>query len=631
MSAPGSLKTPVMAFSPQFLDELRDRAGLASVIGRRVKLARKGREHLGLCPFHNEKTPSFTVNEEKGFYHCFGCGEHGSVIDFVMKADGLPFPEAVERLAADAGMEVPADSPEDRQRRAQQQPLYAVMESAAAFFEGTLRLPEGKAALAYLHDRGLDDTTIAAFRLGFAADSRGGLKSALGRQGIETETLVTAGLLIRPDEGDPYDRFRGRVMFPICDRRGKVIAFGGRRLDQVKPKYLNSPETPLFQKRRVLYGLALAAAPAHKEGRVIVTEGYTDVIALHRAGIRSAVAPLGTALTEEQVALLWRLAPEPVLCFDGDAAGRLAMARAAERALPLLKPGFGLRFAELPVDEDPDSLIQGGGAEAMERVIESARPLSEVLWRMELGGRPVATPEARASMEERLRHHARRIEDPTVRAHFLSAFKDRLWKRFRQASAHPGQAPSAVIEADAGPGTVLDAVARREQVLLALFLKHPEIFDDLGEDLGAMELSSADNERLRQGVIDILIDSPAWIRPPWNKGSPPPAWNKRWRACWASAKSRPCSGKAGHCRRALPRTISRACGRISSGSAANPTWTGTSKPPWAPSGKRLRKMPGIGPWPCFNPRKSIRNRDDCASRRGWLRRSTVLTTAPGRI
>jgi DNA primase len=497
-----------MTFSPQFLDELRDRARLASVIGRRVKLARKGREHLGLCPFHNEKTPSFTVNEEKGFYHCFGCGEHGSVIDFVMKADGLPFPEAVERLAADAGMEVPADSPEDRQRRAQQQPLYAVMESAAAFFEGTLRMPEGKAALAYLHGRGLDDTTIAAFRLGFAADSRGGLKSALGRQGIETETLVTAGLLIRPDEGDPYDRFRGRVMFPICDRRGKVIAFGGRRLDQVKPKYLNSPETPLFQKRRVLYGLALAAAPAHKEGRVIVTEGYTDVIALHRAGIRCAVAPLGTALTEEQVALLWRLAPEPVLCFDGDAAGRLAMARAAERALPLLKPGFGLRFAELPVDEDPDSLIQGGGTEAMERVIEGARPLSEVLWRMELGGRPVATPEARASMEERLRHHARRIEDPTVRAHFLSAFKDRLWKRFRQASAHPGQAPSAVIEADAGPGTVLDAVARREQVLLALFLKHPEIFDDMGEDLGAMELSSADNERLRQGVIDILIDSP---------------------------------------------------------------------------------------------------------------------------
>ena len=277
---------------------------------------------------------------------------------------------------------------------------------------------------------------------------------------------------------------------------------------RAKPKYLNSPETPLFAKRRVLYGLAQAAPSAHKQGRVIVTEGYMDVIALYKAGIRCAVAPLGTALTEEQVALLWRLAPEPVLCFDGDKAGRIAMARAAERALPLLKPGFGLRFAELPLDEDPDSLIRGGGGEAMERVIEGARPLSEALWRMELGGRPVATPEARASMEERLKRHARRIEDPTVRAHFLSAFKDRLWKRFRQGEAVGGQTPSAVIESDAGPGTVLDAVARREQVMLALVLKHPEIFDDVGEDLGAMELSGADNERLRQGMIDILSDSP---------------------------------------------------------------------------------------------------------------------------
>ena len=501
-----SNKTSIMAFSPQFLDELRVRVGLASVIGRRVKLTRKGREHLGLCPFHKEKTPSFTVNEEKGFYHCFGCGEHGSVIDFVMKTDGLPFPEAVERLATEAGMEVPADSPEDRQRRARQQSLYAVVEAAAARFEGSLRMPEGRAALEYLRGRGLDDATIATFRLGFAVDSPGGLKSALGRQGMEPETLLEAGLLYQPDHGDPYDRFRGRVMFPICDRRGRVIAFGARRLGPGEPKYLNSPETPLFAKRRVLYGLAQAAPSAHKQGRVIVTEGYMDVIALHRAGIRCAVAPLGTALTEEQVALLWRLAPEPVLCFDGDQAGRLAMARAAERALPLLKPGFGLRFAELPLDEDPDSLIRDGGPEAMERVIEGARPLSEALWRMELGGRPVATPEARASMEERLKRHARRIEDPTVRAHFLSAFKDRLWKRFRRGAAGP--APSAVIEADAGPGTVLDAVARREQVMLALVLKHPEIFDDMGEDLGAMELCRADNERLRQGVIDILNESP---------------------------------------------------------------------------------------------------------------------------
>ncbi|HEC14140.1 MAG TPA: DNA primase, partial [Rhodospirillales bacterium] len=285
-----------MAFSAQFLDELRSRIGLADVVGKRVKLTRKGHEHLGLCPFHKEKTPSFTLNEEKGFYHCFGCGAHGGAIDFAMQTDGLTFPEAVERLAAEAGMEVPADTPEERQRSKERQGLYEVVEAAAVFFEKSLRMPEGKKGIDYFRARGLDDETISRFRLGFAPDARDRIKTELARQGISEGLMVAAGLLKRPDDGrSPFGYFRNRVIFPICDKRGRPIAFGGRILGPGEPKYLNSPETPLFKKGRILYGLNLAAASARKEGTLVVAEGYMDVIALARAGIGNAVAPLGTA------------------------------------------------------------------------------------------------------------------------------------------------------------------------------------------------------------------------------------------------------------------------------------------------------------------------------------------------
>jgi len=503
-----------MAFSPQFLDELRDRIGLAEIVGRRVQLTRKGREHSGLCPFHKEKTPSFTLNEEKGFYHCFGCGAHGSAIDFLMQMDGLSFPEAVERLAQDAGMEIPADSPEERARAERRQTLQDVTEKAARFFEQKLRMPEGRAALEYLKGRGLDDATIARFRLGFSPDGRGLLRGALSREGASDELMVGAGLLIRPDDPgrEPYDRFRGRVMFPITDRRGRVIAFGGRILGAGEPKYLNSPETPLFHKGRVLYGLAEAAAPARKAGTVIVTEGYMDVIALHRAGLGHAVAPLGTALTEEQIQLLWKVVAEPVLCFDGDNAGKRAAMRAAERVLPLLTPGHTLRFAELPPGEDPDSLVAARGAEAMTEIIAQAQPLSDVLWLMETGGRVPKTPEQRAKAQKALEDHARRIADATVRGHFLKSFKDRLWAGAQGAyggrGARGGGRGAAAAAMSLPAGAVrqarIDPHELHERILLATLIGHPGLFDEVGERLGTVAFSAPGLDNLRQEVLKTL-------------------------------------------------------------------------------------------------------------------------------
>ncbi len=501
-----------MAFSDQFLDELRARTGLADLISRRVKLTKKGREHMGLCPFHKEKTPSFTVNEEKGFYHCFGCGAHGSIFDFVMETDGLTFPEAVEKLAGEAGLDVPQDSPENRERQEQRQTLFDVTEKATQLYERWLRMPEGKQALDYLQRRGLDDATIKRFRLGFAPEGRGVLKVALAKDGIEEGLMIAAGMLIKPDDEnrDSYDRFRGRVMFPITDSRDRIIAFGGRILDSGEPKYLNSPETPLFHKGRVLYGLKLASGPARKAGTIIVTEGYTDVIALNQAGFENAVAPLGTALTEDQIRVLWKIVPEPVLCFDGDAAGQKAAARAAERALPLLASGYGLRFAVLPDGEDPDSLIKSQGSAAMKAVIDGAQPLSEVLWRLETGGRVPKTPEQRAALQKRLKEYARQITDSTLRSHFSALFNDRLWQAGRVKSkdgkGRDGSwSPSMSLGETTAPKTTVNAGNRAERVLLAILINHPEIFDGIEETLGHFSFSEGHLDQLRQELISVLL------------------------------------------------------------------------------------------------------------------------------
>ena len=501
-----------MSFSPQFLDELRARIGLADTIARKVKLTRRGREFSGLCPFHGEKTPSFTVNEDKGFYHCFGCGAHGDVIGFVMRADNLSFPEAVERLAEQAGLAVPASSPEERQRAQEAVSLYAVTEEACAHFARELAGARGRAARDYLARRGLDETAVARFRLGYAPDSRTALKTALMGGGVTESLLVTAGLLIVPEDGRPsYDRFRGRVVFPIFDRRGRPIAFGGRVLGEGEPKYLNSPDTPLFQKGQVLYGWAHALKAARETGTLVVTEGYMDVIALTAAGI-PAMAPLGTALTESQILALWRVVPEPVLCFDGDAAGARAAARAAERALPLLRPGLSFRFVALPRGEDPDSLVRARGARGMESLLATAAPLAEVIWNLEVRGRPVDTPERRALIEKRLMERARAIADRGVQEHYLREFRARLRAAFADFSPVAGTRRRARPGADTGRARLASdplmagaegSAEARERVLVATVLNHPEILAEVAEELSGAEIGNHELDSLRQAILEI--------------------------------------------------------------------------------------------------------------------------------
>jgi len=523
-----------MAIPSQFLDQLRERVGLAEVIARRTRLTKKGHEYQGLCPFHKEKTPSFTVNEDKGFYHCFGCGAHGSAFDFVMETEGLNFREAVDKLASDVGMVVPQDSPEQRQRAERRKTLYEVVEAACQYFEHALHKPEGAGALDYLRRRGLSDQTIAKFRLGFAPDRRDGLKTALGGQNMDSAQLVGAGMSIQRDDGSTYDRFRARVMFPILDRRSRVVAFGGRTLsaDKKIAKYLNSPETDLFHKGGLLYAMDSAQVAVRAGQTLIVSEGYMDVIALYQAGFEGAVAPLGTALTEDQLAVLWKIAPEPVLCFDGDKAGARAAVRAAERALALIRAGVGLRFAALPAGEDPDSLVQGQGAGAFQGIIDEARPLSQMLWDQELGAAPTDSPEGRAGLQKRLDDHVRRIEDATVRGHFQAAFKDRVWQLGRQnrragtvggamdrkgfgTSFGRGFGPPSppVFRSEDSKQKALkraqvDLAGAREGILLAGLICHPELFDEVEERLGSVAFATLALDNLRQEALKTLAGEP---------------------------------------------------------------------------------------------------------------------------
>jgi DNA primase len=520
-----------MAFPPGFLDELRNRITLSELVGRRVALKRKGREYAGLCPFHNEKTPSFWVNDQKNFFHCFGCGAHGDVIGFTMRIDNVSFPEAIERLAGEAGLEVPETTPQERERAKVVATLHQVTEQAALWFEQQLRMPGGKAGLDYLRGRGLDDDTIARFRLGFAPDNREALQAALRRNGATGQQLVDVGLVIQPDEGGraPYDRFRGRVMFPIHDRRGRVIAFGGRIIGSGEPKYLNSPETELFHKGDTLYCLHLAREAAGKDRPVIVAEGYMDVIALHAAGFDGAVAPLGTALTEGQLALLWRLADEPYLCFDGDKAGQRAAMRAADRALPLLKPGKSLRFVTLPTGHDPDSLIRSGGPAAFEACLTQARPLVDIVWDMETLGQSTDTPERRASVEAALRRRIDSIADRTVRGYYeAEILRTRLWAIRRASGKADGRPTGRAVDPrrrsfnpagghygrTAPPGWFTEGAAlrtavhdldsgRRERVLLGAVLARPAWLHDLAEDLADLPFQRSDLHRACAILLEV--------------------------------------------------------------------------------------------------------------------------------
>jgi len=413
--------------SPQWLDELRARVTLSSVVMRTTKLQRAGREWKACCPFHNEKTPSFTVSDEKGFYHCFGCGAHGDVIRWMTDQRGLAFMDAVKELAAEAGMEVPAPDPRMAQRAEQQAGLAEAMQAAQDWFAGNLAGPGGARAREYLATRGFNVRTVERFGFGFAPDERQAMKRALGQ--FDDTLLIEAGLRIAVEEKEPYDRFRARLMLPIHDARGRVIAFGGRILDATKtdaPKYLNSPDTPLFDKGRTLYNLHRAGPASRQTGRLVVVEGYMDVIALAAAGIEDAVAPLGTALTERQIELLWRLVEVPVLCFDGDAAGQRAAMRAVQRALPLLRPAHSLSIVRLPAGLDPDDLLKQRGRAAMDALLAEPASLLDTLWQHERDAQPLRTPEDKAGLKQRLLVHVEAIQHPDIAA----LYKRELMERF---------------------------------------------------------------------------------------------------------------------------------------------------------------------------------------------------------
>ncbi len=531
-----------MRFPPTFLDEIRQRVSIVDVVGRKVRLIKKGREHSGLCPFHNEKTPSFTVVEEKGFYHCFGCGAHGDAIRFLTDAEGLPFPEAVERLAGEAGLQMPQMTPEDIKREEKRASLYDVMEAAAVWFEGQLKGMAGEAARDYIKGRALTPETVAKFRLGFAPDQRTALKQALLSRNITEDQMVEAGLLIKPDSGETYDRFRGRIIFPIADRAGRIIAFGGRAMDkEAKAKYLNSPETPLFHKGHNLYNFHLARKAAFDKGQLIVAEGYMDVIALSQAGFEQAVAPLGTALTEDQLRILWKVVPEPFLCFDGDQAGVRAAGRALDRALPMIQPGQSLQFVIMPEGQDPDDLVRQQGAAAFQNLLNSAKPLAQLLWDTLSEGVLVDTPERKAGFEKSVFLKLSDIEDEQVKTFYQQDYRRRLnellrpqWqKQNGQAGAGPYKGGSTRTgsygrggrKSKFGPASRLipaegnlsstrlgqsvsaeSVTIRLDELLILTILHHPQLLVTHLDDFQGVKMADSDLDSLRNEIVALAIE-----------------------------------------------------------------------------------------------------------------------------
>jgi DNA primase len=491
-----------MALPSSFLEELRARTPLAGLVGRRVRLVRSGKQWKGCCPFHGEKSPSFYVYDDG--YHCFGCGAHGDAIGFVMQGQGLSFMEAVAQLAAEAGLDVPKSSPEAAEAERRRLDVVGVLEAVQGHYQRRLALPDGRAARDYLLGRGLTEATIARFGLGWAGD-RGGLTADLSRQGIDIEQLADAGLIRRDEEtGRTFELFSQRVMFPIHDRRGKIISFGGRILGVGQPKYVNGPETSVFSKRRTLYGLDFARDGVRRGGTLIVVEGYMDVIATAQAGFTAAVAPLGTALTNEQLEELWRVSPCPVLCFDGDAAGVRAASRAMELALPMLTPERTLKFATLPSGDDPDSLLRKGGAPSFQAVLDAAQSPSDALYDMVRGEIGDGTPEKRAAFRTRLIEASARIGDKSLGAEYRRVLLDRFFaSRSRPAKGRggtwdkPGGTPGMRARR---PLLHQDNTAiERARILTAILLRHPSLLNDVGHAYGALPVDPALG-RLRQAI-----------------------------------------------------------------------------------------------------------------------------------
>ena len=481
-----------MGFDPAFLDELRARTPIAPVVGRRAKLSRAGRNFKGCCPFHGEKTPSFYVYDDH--FHCFGCGAHGDVISFVMQSGGQSFPEAVAALAGEAGLELPKEDRGTQEQAARSRSLTEVLEAAQCCFVRRLGTSEGREGHDYLRGRGLSEATISGFGLGWSGDGRGRLDAELG---VEAELLAEAGLVRLDEGGRPKGAlFFNRVTFPIRDRGGRLISFGGRTLGDGQPKYLNGPETRLFSKRQTLFALDLARAALRGGGaeagtatELIVVEGYMDVIALHQAGFVGAVAPLGTALTAEQLAALWRLSPAPVLCFDGDAAGRRATLRAAEMALPLLAPDQSLRFCRLADGEDPDSLLRAHGPAAARAVIDAARPLGDVLFELLSEGVKEPGPEQRAALRARLDAAASRIADRALAREYRETLTRRFFETYRPKwSGRKGQGVGPAQRLARSPPRPGAERHERLRILTAILLAHPELLHDVEEAYCGLEL-----------------------------------------------------------------------------------------------------------------------------------------------
>ena len=504
-----------MTLTPQWLDELRARTTLSALIGRTVKVTKAGREFKACCPFHNEKTPSFTINDEKGFYHCFGCSAHGDAIRWMTDQRGLSFMDAIKELAGEAGMDVPAPDPRAAKQAEARAGLHDVMAAAQDWFVAALAGIEGAVAREYLVKRGITAETIKAFGFGFSPDSRTALKTALKQFG--DPMLVEAGLLIAPkDHGsdkEPYDRFRGRLMIPISDPRGRVIAFGGRILGDGEPKYLNSPDTPLFDKGRTLYNLDKCSPASRQTGRVIVVEGYMDVIAIAQAGFAHAVAPLGTALTEQQIQMLWRMTEKPLLCFDGDPAGQKAALRAALRALPLLKPGHSLQFVTLPEGQDPDDLVKKSGPKALAALLEASEALVERLWRSEVAAGPLPTPEDRAGLKQRLGVHLSSIADGEIRRHYADAFRERFDTLFAPKIRAPfvvgtkGQKRDWRRPQILPPGLETKSFNAKmsnflTQGVLSALLRNPALIDHHRETLSDFVPTDANHAHLLSAMLD---------------------------------------------------------------------------------------------------------------------------------
>lgn len=492
-----------MAFTPDLIQRLKDRADIVAWISKRVVLKKRGAEYLGLCPFHGEKNPSFTVNSQKGFYHCFGCGAHGTVFDFLMQLERLSFPEAVEQVAESLGMPLEETQQSGAPQPEHQEALRA-LECAAQLFSAHLESPAGASTMTYLTQRGVDVAARAKFRLGLAPRGRQELVNILREQGFSNQTILLAGLAFQNDEGALIDRFTGRLMFPITNARGAVIAFGGRALGDMTPKYLNSPETPLFHKGSTLYNWHNARAMRSKP--LVVAEGYMDVIALDAAGY-AAVAPLGTALTEQQMGSAWRLSGEAILAFDGDTAGRRAAMRATERLLPLITPEHRMSVLLLPEGEDPDTLLKSaGGAQKFAQLVETRLPLMEFLWETGVQHHPTQTPEDKAVLEAHFARLAATIHNEALRRLYGSAFRERLYAFFSPKyggalrERQNTQAAAQALKARRAPRQ--EALDIQQKILLVTLLLHPHILDDVLEELATCPFEGAEFDALRSAILE---------------------------------------------------------------------------------------------------------------------------------